>query len=68
MQHIYALNIIPVEDPPSKFGKVCLKQCPFLGMNSLIIKYVWRRYYLCSSSRTTCHCIIFKIALKYLKK
>jgi hypothetical protein len=67
MQHICALNIIPVEVPPSKFGKECLKQGPFLGMNSLIIKYVLRSYYLCSSSRTTRHCIIFKIALKHLK-
>jgi hypothetical protein len=40
---------------------------PFLGMNGLIIKYVLKRYYFCSSSRTTRHCIIFKIAFKYLK-
>ena len=51
-------------------GSCCLTiKSPFLGMSNLIIKYVLRRYYfnLCSSSRTTRHCIIYKIALKYLR-
>ena len=43
-------------------------ESPLIDMNNLIIKYLLRRYYLCSSSRTTHHCIIYKIALEYKKK